>query len=396
MAEVIVEESYSRKTPKGNPEPENISAYSNETNPESIVSIDKGLDAIYTNLIRDANGVSYHKSLDFSDVGMPTNDVGGDATKRLRQFHQTRLYVMDYGGMLHHGKQFTTSAQTYLISANLPESLSYKIGSKWSTPIKDFSGSLANFFAQYGGKDILNANTSNRFGDNVQSGVNRVAQIMMWDGSEPLSLSLTIPVIDDGHPNEASSSIGKRTNLVEALEFLGSLCLPKGNAGQWGFYQPPPSPYQFNFGLGEDSTHTISANHARILLQLGGILLVDNVIIKDITVNYPNTKTMIRHWYKDATAPGVQTDANGGCTYLAPLLATVTISLTTSEALTAQTYSNMLWLKQQPGQGQFSVTGKEISNSLSSTMQASSDMLSSLSSAVMNGLNTALNGKKMS
>ena len=81
----------------------------------------------------------------------------------------------------------------------------------------------------------------------------------------------------------------------------------------------------------------------------------DNVIVEGISVDYPNTKAMIRHWYKEPT-----TNAGAsGSSYLTPLLATVTIDITTSEALTAQTYSKMLWLKTQTDQGSFGTSTAE-------------------------------------
>lgn len=340
--------------------PENLSAYApDQTRKRDIVSIRDttgrrtNFDTIYSDLINNqSKGVRYHKSLDFSNVGMPTvaSKAGTDGVKFLRQFHQTRLYIQDYGGILRHSEQDVATCETYLISANLPEQFSYKIGSKWSQPFGSFTSDKVNALLQLGGHQLINDMTSTNFGDNFQSTTARISTIMAWNGSEPLSLNLRIPVIDDGHPNESTTGSGLRTNLVEALEFLGSLCLPKGEKSALGFYQPPPSPYDFSF-----NSKTYSGNHARIMLQLGGMLLVDNVIIKGISVDYPNTKAMIRHWYKEPT-----TNAGAsGSSYLTPLLASVNIDITTSEALTAQTYSKMLWLKTQTDQGSFKTTTAE-------------------------------------
>lgn len=340
--------------------PENLSAYApDQTRKRDIVSIrdttgrQTNFDTIYSDLINNqSKGVRYHKSLNFSNVGMPTvaSKAGTDGVKFLRQFHQTRLYIQDYGGILRHSEQDVATCETYLISANLPEQFSYKIGSKWSQPFGSFTSDKVNALLQLGGHQLINDMTSTNFGDNFQSTTARISTIMAWNGSEPLSLNLRIPVIDDGHPNESTTGSGLRTNLVEALEFLGSLCLPKGEKSALGFYQPPPSPYDFSF-----NSKTYSGNHARIMLQLGGMLLVDNVIIKGISVDYPNTKAMIRHWYKEPT-----TNAGAsGSSYLTPLLASVNIDITTSEALTAQTYSKMLWLKTQTDQGSFKTSTAE-------------------------------------
>ena len=70
-----------------------------------------------------------HKALDFSNIGMPSKVVNGaivpSAEKHLRQYHQTRIFIYNFGAMRGHGSSF--GPQTYLISANLPETLSYKI-----------------------------------------------------------------------------------------------------------------------------------------------------------------------------------------------------------------------------------------------------------------------------
>ena len=356
--------------------PEDLSKYApNKTKLNDIVSIGdvstngeitNNFDQIYADLLNNQEkGIHYHKSLDFSNVGMPTiaSQAGTDGVKYLRQFHQTRLYIQDYGGILRHGEQYTaTQSETYLVSANLPEQFSYSIGSKWSQPFSSFTDDKINALLQMGGSQLINDVSGTNYGDRYKSATARVSTIWAWNGSEPLSLTLRIPVIDDGHPNESTTGSGLRTNLVEALEFLGSLCLPKQGTGMLGFYEPPPSPYDFNFTYkdsgGKSNTITTkgNGNHARIMLQLGGILLVDNVIIKGITVDYPNTKTMIRHWYKE---PSTNAGAKGS-SYLTPLLANVNIDIITSEALTANTYSKMLWLKTQKDQGSFSGSTEEM------------------------------------
>jgi len=378
---------------KGNDPAENLNKYTRMSSNESAVdtgqnSQGKDLAKIYADLTNEKAGVSYHKSLDFSNVGMPTDPASGVAF--LRQFHQTRLYIMDYGGILSHsdnvGNLKNNITSTYLISSNLPERFSYSIGSKWSQPFHDFAPAQMNAFFQLGGGQLFsqagNALGLGNIGDNIQSTSARISTLQVWNGTEPLRLTLEIPVIDDGHPNESSSSVGLRTNLVEALEFLGSLCLPKSVDSAFGFYQPPPSPYQFSYTW-NGSTSTYSGNHARIMLQLGGMLLVDNVIIEGISVSYPNTKAQIRHWYQNKTNPGVNV---GASTYLTPLLATITIKILTSEALTANTYSNMLWLKQQAGQGSFSVDVDEAVKTVKSGA-------SSIANAGIGFLNSMTGGK---
>ena len=58
----------------------------------------------------------------------------------------------------------------------------------------------------------------------------------------------------------------------------------------------------------------------------------DNLIEK-VSVNYPNTKTLIKHTYRTSDNLGT-----GGIEYLTPLLAKVTLEISTIEAMTASTY----------------------------------------------------------
>lgn len=305
---------------------------------ESVSNIDSYV-AAFSQITKST---SIHKSLDLSNVGVIPENQADKTNKHLRQFHQTRIYVQNFAGMYHHTKDWSNKT-TYLISANLPESLSYSIGSKWSAPLSSFgSNSLFNALMQVVGS---------KFG--IASGINRATTLKIWDGVDPLSLSLKIPVLDDGYEQEQNQT-GYRTNLAEALEFLGCLCLPKEDL-QFGFYVPPPSPLDISIKYGKDKTDAINfhSTKARIMIQLGGILLLDNCIIEGIDVEYPNTKTLIRHHYANGINPG---GTSTGTDYLTPLLAFVTIKISTVEAITSETFSKMLWLKAHSmGKGQADV-----------------------------------------
>ena len=174
--------------------------------------------------------------------------------------------------MYHHGNK-QGCGKTYLISANLPESISYQIGSSWGQPLGIFGNATFNLFMQTAGKWA--SQKLGKYFDThltINSGINRASTIQIWDGTKPLSLTLKIPVIDDAIAPGVS---GVRTNLVEALEFLGSLCLPAEH-GNLGFYTPPPSPLKFTLTYGKDENNqaknvTFESSYARISLQLGGI-----------------------------------------------------------------------------------------------------------------------------
>jgi hypothetical protein len=168
-------------------------------------------------------------------------------------------------------------------------------------------------------------------GENIKSGINRATTFKVWGGTQALELTLKIPVIDDR--TQASSTA---INFTEALEFLGCLVLPR-KSGNLGFYQPPPSPMNLTIQYKSDKSLTLSPTYARVLLQLGGILIVDKCIIKSVNVSYPSTKTMVRQ-------------QTGSSYYLSPLLAELTINISTIEAMTAGTFSKMLWLQSQPNE----------------------------------------------
>lgn len=321
---------------------------------KDIYGVAEDRDILYDTLRNDIN---WHKSFDFSDVGVQDDNF--------RKFHQMRLYI-NTGRLYHHsnGKTLNTVSQTAVITSNLPERISYSIGSEWEAPLSSFQNGMANLIMQLANSDA------------IQSGASRATTFKVWTKTKPLSLELKIPVIDD-IDNGGVRGDGRNTNMVEALEYLASLALP--SLGANGFYSPPPSPMKLNvlfsrfknseeegkrnavsggkksnvkkLNTGTDSydnyQYTMSTTHGRIMLQLGGILLVDNCIIEGISVNYPNTKAMIRHSYNNEP----NTWGYTGKEYLHPLLAEVTLKISTIEALTIENYSKMIWNKSQPSAG---------------------------------------------
>ena len=302
---------------------------------------------VYETLAKKA---SLHKALDFSNIGMPITTLSGANSgneRHLRQFHQTRIFVEGFSGMNHHGKAEGQPA-TYLISANLPQSLSYGLSSTWQAPLSGMGNSTTNAIMQFGSQLVKDHGAQIA----SASGIHRATTFLIWGGAKPLEMTIKIPVIDDNYGTKTVDDIS--TNLAEALEFLSCLCLPaEGNTGA-NFYTPPPSPLNFSVGWGDKSLN-LHLRYARIMVQLGGILLIDNCIIKSINVSYPNTKTLIKHTYPQSISPG-----STGMTYLTPLLAEVSITLSTIEAVTANAYSKMLWLKPQNDMSNVKIDLKEI------------------------------------
>lgn len=290
-------------------------------------------DSLFSNSL--SSSCAYHKSFDFSNI-----NIGSSYYK---QFHQTRIYVKDFQGMTTSGRKFGGKNSTYIISSNLPDSFNYAIGSQWGNPLSDIFNGVGNMLIQVGAGALSQSDSEfgRTIGNNIHSGINRAANFLIWSGSKPLTIQLKIPVIDD---NSYQSGCGNvRTNLKEALEFLGCLCLPKLE-GNLGFYTPAPSSLELIIKYGgykdketgtPNKTYNMSPNKARIMVQIGGMLFIDNCIVKDVSVTYPNTKGLMLR--DDST--------------LTPILAEVTINITTIETITSDTFTKMLWLRQQEDQG---------------------------------------------
>lgn len=331
-----------------NSKPQNTNKSKNtKTNQVSVTSsadaLDNGkdLDNVYS---KNHTNKSLHKSFDFSNVALfaKENDFSSNPNDdaNFRHFHQMRIYIQVPGIYQYGDYKALAKTETVLLTSNLPESMNYSLGSSWEAPLAStFSSASTNLIMQMAG---------NKLGLGA-SGVPRASTLRIWSGSKPLTLDLKIPVIDDG-------ADGSSTNLMEALEILGALALPKTGGKNSSFYTPPPSPLNLNityatdFSGGKDSISLNNGAVGRILVQLGGILLVDYCVIESFSVTYPSTKTMIMHDYTNIP----DNKLNYGATskrFLHPLLAEVSIKISTVEAITADTYAKMLWGRPQSGQG---------------------------------------------
>lgn len=297
------------------------------------------LDNVYS---RNYSNKSLHKSFDFSNVAIFGNNgefsTNPNDDANFRHFHQLRIFIQVPSIFQYGNYKALKNTETVILTSNLPESISYSLGSNWEAPLAGVFGSPAtNLIMQMAGKSL----------NLGPSGVPRAATMKIWSGSKPLSLDLKIPVLDDGKD-------GSNTNLMEALEILGALSLPGTNSSS--FYTPPPSPLNLNityatdYSGGKDSINLNNGAVGRILVQLGGILLVDYCVIENFSVNYPSTKTMIMHDYtgksNGALDYGVTSER-----FLHPLLAEISLKISTIEAITAGTYAKMLWGRPQIGEG---------------------------------------------
>ena len=292
---------------------------------------------IFTNSLFNASTSSNptnHKSFDFSNINVDSGRYG-----HLKQYHQTRIYVQDFNGITTNGQKLGAD-NTYIISGNLPDSFQYRIGSEWGSPLSDIFKGVGNLALQLGSAAAMKAGGNwAKIGSNFRSGINRAANFLIWSGAKPLGIQLRIPVIDDDSYHCSEPRV--RTNLKEALEFLGCLSLPTLDLNSaLGFYTPAPSPLNIDLTY-KKRTFNFAPNKARIMVQIGGMLFIDNCIIKGVSVNYPNTKNLM-----------MRSDGS-----LTPVLAEVTIDITTIETLTSGTYTKMLWMNQQAdqGRGEFNV-----------------------------------------
>ena len=313
-----------------------------------------GILASLTN--EDKDNRKKFRALDFSSLAMYGKDANNENTQ-MRRWHQMTLYIQ--GAPMYNGKDIGN----YIISSNLPESVSYTLQSTYDSPLSKFKGTgLANLAAQ-------------AISDGQGSGALRASTIKLWNGSNPMQLKLSIPVLDDGWSENSKNGNGFSTDFAESLEILGSFCLPrfdkKEENGANGLqkaisafsYQAPPNPLAVTVSYtsedGKDVSKTIASGRGKIMCQLGGILLVDNCVLTSMSVEYPNTKAMIKHEYRSGKINESENDTNiEKVNYLTPMIAKLNLTLEVPIALTAEDYSDMLWLKQQKDSTRFDIHNK--------------------------------------
>lgn len=237
-----------------------------------------------------------------------------------------------------------TNGEDYVITAQLPNSFSYNIGGNWSTPFKsvlDFSG--------------LNGLTST-----LTSGQNSalfgLATMSVWESPNPLQIQLTLQCIDD---------IGDGTgqNTLEAIDILSRWALPY-TVNKWGMYSglPGPSVPPISITYNEyatdekgeayvtgKNTKTLAIgnlkNSTRLSVLVGGMLFMDNCILTDINVNYPNTKAQYLHDYSTATFTRGSKTSDAGIRLL-PVRCDITLTFKTIMGLTQTNFKNMLALRE--------------------------------------------------
>ena len=275
----------------------------------------------------------------------------------LKQFHALTFYFRD-------SNKPTNGA---IITSMLPETFTYSIGGNYTSPISLSGGELSNTIANLlteGSKSLaFSADTS-----------------VIWQSPKRMEIVFKIPVFDD-------SGTGTHRNYQEAIELFSEAILPE--VGEDGLYNSIPGPNLFRvlahrategsktkaaatFSEMASRTKGQAIKHLygragiwdRICVQIGGMLLLDWCVIKDLKVTFPNTKAQVLHDFRKRGTMGVfsvddtmclMTDnapdpsnvsLHGGYNYkvhLQPIQAELEVTVSTVMGITRATFKDMLF-----------------------------------------------------
>ena len=242
------------------------------------------------NLTSNLNGYKKTKN---NNINFKCLDLLGKYHKGslLKQFHALTFYFRDTN-------QKNSSA---IITSMLPESFTYSIGGEYINPLRLSGGDVVNAMLQ----QITKGNLTT---------YNTIDSAYIWKSPKRMDLIFKIPVFDD---SDDQSNI----NYQEAIQIFGDAILP--NIDKNGAYESIPGPNittVLNYRSTEGKTvkysqsalalNTTVANKSigvmggelthwdRISVQVGGLLLLDWCVIRDLKVTFPNTKTMVLHDFR--------------------------------------------------------------------------------------------------
>lgn len=262
----------------------------------------------------------------------------GNVNNPLKKFHELTMYFNKTEAIKlveekqKNGKKIVKevpySIMPAIITSNLPDNLSYKVGGSWSKPLDWTADAMVDMLLRTASNENASLRTMASTG-------------LMWTNAEPLEITFTIHAFDD----TASSS---HVNVQECLKILGTYALPDEGAS---VYRNVPSGVDLGLTIvtnkgertvfGKDSrtdgSHGNSAKKLDILI--GGMLYLESVSLKQFTVNYTNTKNMLLHHWNDN-----QTRGYGVGQRLLPMTADITITITTVRGLSRLNYNKMLML----------------------------------------------------
>lgn len=262
-------------------------------------------------------------------------------SENFRVYHQTNIYVSDFK-FFHDPTKQHSNIEKFKLSANLPKSFSYSFGGTWEQPIAGAANSsIDNFFVQAGGRPVaslIDAFTNYTMGTKTEDAIlanasslsNLTTTSLVWTKADPMEIQLEIPVFDDRTVNAGYEANGRNVNLREALNLLSNLALPNLPDGNFsGWLVPPPNPLKVMLG---NVASLPTTSYAKVRVQIGGMLALNNCALTKVTVKYDNTRSLVK-----------QRDALGNI-YLSPLFATISLSFKTVLGMTRLEYGDMLYL----------------------------------------------------
>ena len=169
-----------------------------------------------------------------------------------------------------------------VIAAALPEKLQYTIGSKWNVPFKSTNASTSF-------RSLIQEMTGNQYSLKWVYG-----NCLVWEDAEPLVMKLKIPGFDDGLDQT-------QVNYQDVMKLLGEAVLPE--IGKSGQFSSLPGPSMMSVldnteniaGTGTadkvekafkefKDSYSHQSKWPRITVQIGGLLLIDYCIIKNVSI----------------------------------------------------------------------------------------------------------------
>lgn len=266
-----------------------------------------------------------YKALDLSNLGVKNNP--------LKKFHQVTMYFPSVNLGANQGKVITHS-NNYIVSSNLPDNITYKVGGQWNKPLDWTADATVDLIVRTASDEKTSLKTMASTG-------------LIWTTTEPLELSFTIHAFDD-------TSNNSKTNIQECLRILGTFALP--DEGEC-VYQNVPAGVDLGISLktkkwgdlnigkqrNTDTSKTkkdaVAARAKNFNILIGGMLFLEHVSLKGFTVTYNNTKNMLlHHWNASQVGYGAVGQR------LLPMTADITITLTTVRGLSRINYNKMLML----------------------------------------------------
>ncbi len=313
--------------------------------------------------------VTYRLGRDNKNTNWYCLDLAGKYHKNsaLKQFHALTFYF----------RNSLDAKKGAIITSSLPESFTYSIGGVYNNPI------------QLGGSDFAKAVTA-AFTSNTKGLSFNADTSLIWQSPKRMEIIFKIPIFDD-------SGSGTNINYQEAIELFSEAILPQ--VGEDGLYRSIPGPniiraLRYRATNESGGVATIAAQKIddavirgqfvrdkdnniigktklsqlinsegqlwdRISVQVGGLLLLDWCVIKDLKVTFPNTKAQVLHDFRskskkrDSEGNLISNKARSGNTsledgtrfkaHLQPIQAELEVTVSTVMGMTRATFRDMLY-----------------------------------------------------